>query len=86
MLAAFALAGVWVMYGIDGYVVTSAIDRAAASNPLNKEVAREAGARLLNFNRYPLLWLIPALGLLFPLLTALCSRMKKGAGRFCSPR
>jgi len=66
MLAAFALAGVWVMYGIDGYVVTSAIDRAAASNPLNKEVAREAGAWLLNFNRYPLLWLIPAL--------ACCSR------------
>lgn len=43
-LVCFALAGVWVMYGIDGYVVTSAIDHHAASNPLTKEVAREAGA------------------------------------------
>ncbi len=61
-LVCFALAGVWVMYGIDGYVVTSAIDHHAASNPLTKEVAREAGARLVNFNNAPILWLVPALG------------------------
>ncbi len=61
-LVCFALAGVWVMYGIDGYVVTSAIDHHAASNPLTKEVAREAGAWLVNFNNAPILWLVPALG------------------------
>ncbi len=35
-LVCFALAGVWVMYGIDGYVVKSTMDHYAASNPLNK--------------------------------------------------
>ena len=49
-LVCFALAGVWVMYGIDGYVVKSTMDHYAASNPLNKEVVREAGAWLVNFN------------------------------------
>ncbi|MFD1801743.1 cytochrome d ubiquinol oxidase subunit II [Mixta tenebrionis] len=85
MLVAFALAGVWVVYGIEGYVVTSTLDHAAVSNPLNKEVARQAGAWLINFQRYPLLWLFPALGLLLPLLTVVCSRLKKGAWAFlCS--
>ena len=82
MLVAFALAGVWVVYGIDGYVVTSALDHAAVSNPLNKEVAREAGAWLINFNQYPLLWLIPALGVALPLLTVICSRLGKGGWAF----
>ena len=82
MLVAFALAGVWVVYGIDGYVVTSAMDHAAASNPLNKEVAREAGAWLINFNQHPVLWLIPALGVICPLFTVLFSRMEKGAWAF----
>lgn len=49
-LVCFALAGVWVVYGIDGYVVTSAINHTAPSNPLTKEVARQAGAWLVNFN------------------------------------
>ncbi|EBK2137843.1 cytochrome d ubiquinol oxidase subunit II, partial [Salmonella enterica subsp. enterica serovar Enteritidis] len=81
-LVCFALAGVWVMYGIDGYVVTSAIDHHAASNPLTKEVAREAGAWLVNFNNAPILWLVPALGVVLPLLTILTSRMEKGAWAF----
>ncbi|KOC92925.1 cytochrome d ubiquinol oxidase subunit II [Winslowiella iniecta] len=82
MMVGFALAGVWVVYGIDGYVVTSTLDHAAASNPLTKEVAREAGAWLVNFNQTPILWLIPALGVVLPLLTLLCSRLEKGAWAF----
>ncbi|MBP2170387.1 cytochrome d ubiquinol oxidase subunit II [Erwinia toletana] len=82
MMITFALAGVWVMYGIDGYVVTSVLDHAAASNPLTKEVAREAGAWMINFNKAPILWLIPALGVALPLLTILCSRLEKGAWAF----
>ena len=81
-LVCFALAGVWVVYGIDGYVVTSAINHAAPSNPLTKEVAREAGAWLVNFNAMPVLWAIPALGVLLPLLTVLTSRLEKGALAF----
>ena len=81
-LVCFALAGVWVVYGIDGYVVTSAINHAAPSNPLTKEVARQAGAWLVNFNNTPVLWAIPALGVLLPLLTVLTSRLEKGALAF----
>ncbi|ELZ8933615.1 cytochrome d ubiquinol oxidase subunit II [Cronobacter dublinensis] len=82
MMVCFVLAGVWVMYGIDGYVVTSAIDPRAASNPMNKEVVRQAGAWFANFNKMPALWVIPALGVVLPLLTVLASRLGKGAWAF----
>ncbi|WP_105596402.1 cytochrome d ubiquinol oxidase subunit II [Cronobacter sakazakii] len=82
MMVCFVLAGVWVMYGIDGYVVTSAIDPRAASNPMNKEVVRQTGAWFANFNNMPALWAIPALGVVLPLLTVLASRLEKGAWAF----
>ncbi|WP_105667847.1 cytochrome d ubiquinol oxidase subunit II [Cronobacter dublinensis] len=82
MMVCFVLAGVWVMYGIDGYVVTSAIDPRAASNPMNKEVVCQAGAWFANFNKMPALWVIPALGVALPLLTVLASRLGKGAWAF----
>ncbi|ELY3759471.1 cytochrome d ubiquinol oxidase subunit II [Cronobacter universalis] len=82
MMVCFVLAGVWVMYGIDGYVVASAIDPRAASNPMNKEVVRQAGAWFANFNKMPALWAIPALGVVLPLLTVLASRLEKGAWAF----
>ncbi|AHJ74701.1 MULTISPECIES: cytochrome d ubiquinol oxidase subunit II [Kosakonia] len=81
-LVCFALAGVWVVYGIDGYVVTSVMDHHAASNPLTKEVAVQAGAWLTNFNNMPVLWLVPALGVVLPLLTVLTARLDKAAWAF----
>nr|WP_113864628.1 cytochrome d ubiquinol oxidase subunit II [Brenneria salicis]NMN92198.1 cytochrome bd-I ubiquinol oxidase subunit 2 apoprotein [Brenneria salicis ATCC 15712 = DSM 30166]RBP67534.1 cytochrome bd-I ubiquinol oxidase subunit 2 apoprotein [Brenneria salicis ATCC 15712 = DSM 30166]RLM32478.1 cytochrome d ubiquinol oxidase subunit II [Brenneria salicis ATCC 15712 = DSM 30166] len=82
MMVTFALAGVWVIYGIDGYVVTSVINTAAESNPLHKEVAHQAGAWLINFNNYPILWAIPVLGVVLPLLTIATARMEKGGWAF----
>ncbi|WP_261642640.1 cytochrome d ubiquinol oxidase subunit II [Erwinia mallotivora] len=82
MMVCFLLAGIWVMYGIDGYLLTSTLDHNAASDPLNKHVTREAGAWLINFRQIPLLWVIPALGVVLPLLTVLCSRFEKGAWAF----
>ncbi|MDC9580116.1 cytochrome d ubiquinol oxidase subunit II [Xenorhabdus sp. PR6a] len=79
---AFLLAGIWLIYGIDGYVVTGGLDVNAASNPLHKEVVQQAGAWLANFNDYPILWAIPALGVLLPLLTILTTWMDKGAWAF----
>jgi len=84
MMACFVLAGVWVKYGIDGYVITSAIDHHAASNPLGKTVVREAGAWLANFNHMPALWLFPLLGVVLPLLTVIFSRCEKGGWAFVS--
>lgn len=47
-VVAFVLAGFWIQ-SIEGYVIVGGIDTAAASNPLNKEVIREAGAWMNNF-------------------------------------
>ncbi|MBY8272827.1 cytochrome d ubiquinol oxidase subunit II [Vibrio fluvialis] len=77
----FVVAGFWVQ-NIDGYVITSAIDTMGPSNPLNKEVVREAGAWMHNFEQYPLLWAAPALGVVMPLLAVLASRIEKGGIAF----
>jgi len=60
LLVAFTLAGVWVQF-IPGYVVTGGLDPAAASNPLAKTVAREAGAWMANYRAAPALLIVPAL-------------------------
>ncbi|MGR5117382.1 cytochrome d ubiquinol oxidase subunit II [Vibrio astriarenae] len=72
----FVLAGFWIQ-SIEGYVIVGGIDTNAASNPLNKEVIREAGAWMNNFEKYPLLWLAPALGVFMPLLAVVASRFEK---------
>ena len=82
MAVFFLLGGIWLVKGIDGYVITSALDTMAESNPMRKEVAHQAGAWLINFNKYPQLWALPALGVVLPLFTVLFSRMSKDALAF----
>ncbi|WP_233967326.1 cytochrome d ubiquinol oxidase subunit II [Pectobacterium polaris] len=77
MSITFLLAGFWVLFGIDGYVITSTLDKAAPSNPLNKEVVQQAGAWLTNFTAHPALWAIPALGVVLPWFTCLFSRVDR---------
>ncbi|MFJ5465991.1 cytochrome d ubiquinol oxidase subunit II [Pectobacterium sp. CHL-2024] len=77
MSLTFLLAGLWVLTGIDGYVITSTLDKAAPSNPLNKEVVQQAGAWLTNFTAHPALWAIPALGAALPWFTCLFSRVDR---------
>ncbi|MGL4828305.1 MAG: cytochrome d ubiquinol oxidase subunit II, partial [Vibrio sp.] len=77
----FVAAGFWIQH-IDGYMVVGVIDGNAASNPLNKEVVREAGAWLNNFEAMPVLWLAPVLGVFMPLLAVLASRFDKGGLAF----
>ncbi|CAM2883750.1 cytochrome d ubiquinol oxidase subunit II [Vibrio rarus] len=80
----FVMGGFWVK-GLDGYVITSQIDHAAASNPLNKDVIVETGAWLKNFAQYPAFWIAPALGVAMPLLALIASRFEKGGfAFFCS--
>ncbi|ACS84954.1 cytochrome d ubiquinol oxidase subunit II [Musicola paradisiaca] len=78
----FVLAGVWVVNGIDGYAITSVINKAAESNPLHKEVVRQAGAWMTNYNHYPVLWLFPLIGAVSPLVTLAAARAGKGALAF----
>lgn len=65
---AFALAGLWAYYGIDGYRIVSQPPLDAMANPLGKEVIRAPGALLDIYTAYPIAMLAPAIGLIGPLL------------------
>ena len=54
----FILAGVWVAFGVDGYVVTSSLPHDGPSNPLLKVVTRQTGAWLTNYGTFP--WMLAA--------------------------
>ncbi len=58
----FALAGVWIAFGIDGYAITSAVDGSAAINPLAKSVELARGGWLANYGLYPWMIAAPVLG------------------------
>lgn len=58
----FGLGGLWIAYGIEGYVITSAVETALPSNPLTKTVEREVGAWLANYGAHPWTLIAPALG------------------------
>jgi cytochrome d ubiquinol oxidase subunit II len=71
----FAIAGVWVWAGIDGYAITSAIVPGGPSNPLLKTVARTPGQWFANYATYRWTIAAPALGFAGPLLALVFSRM-----------
>ncbi|MCL1059017.1 cytochrome d ubiquinol oxidase subunit II [Shewanella gelidimarina] len=78
----FGAAGVWLVNGIDGYVITSVIDTYGVSDPTLKTVAVEAGAWMVNYDKYPVTMLFPVLGLLMPILVLLSSRMNRSGFAF----
>lgn len=63
---AFALAGVWLYCGVDGYRIVSQPALDALPNPLGKEVVRDGAAWFANYSTYPIALLAPALGLIGP--------------------
>lgn len=67
----FALAGLWVWLGIDGYAITSAVVHDGPSNPLLKTVARQPGRWLANYAAHRWTILAPCLGFAGPLLALL---------------
>lgn len=80
----FVLAGIWVAFGIDGFVITSVVDTAATSNPLRKDVVMEAGAWLNNYGKYPWMIVAPVLGIAGGLACAVFSKAGKGGWAFVS--
>lgn len=81
-IALFALAGIWVAYGIDGYVITSIGDLNGPANPLLKTAELQPGAWLNNYSEHPLTMLAPALGLFFPVLIWTSSRFERSGLAF----
>ncbi|MEJ0039875.1 MAG: cytochrome d ubiquinol oxidase subunit II [Gammaproteobacteria bacterium] len=73
----FALAGLWLAFGLDGQRIVSPIDTAAASNPVLKMVEIVRGGWLANYRVHPALWLAPAAGVVGALLTLALLRGKR---------
>ena len=80
----FILAGVWIAFGVDGYVVTSTIDTGAVTNPMHKTVATETGAWMNNYGLYPWMVVAPALAILGGLACAFFSKAARGGWAFVS--
>ena len=76
-IAAFALAGIWVIAGIDGYSITAQPPLDALPNPLAKTVEIGNGAWLNNYADYPLTILFPVLGFLGVVMTILMSKANR---------
>ncbi len=78
MIVAFALAGLWVAYGIQGYqVVAGTLSPSGPSNPLHKQVTVAVGAWLINYRHFPWMMTAPALAFGGALLTLLLSAVKR---------
>lgn len=61
-LIAFALAGIWVALGVDGYRILYMPDANSAFTPLQKSVAKVTGAWVTNYSLYPWTLLAPVAG------------------------
>jgi len=84
-MSAFALAGIWLVIGIDGLTIVSQPALDALPNPLAKTVEIIPGAWLANYAAYPLTMAFPALGFIGVILTILLSRAgRPGWGFFTS--
>lgn len=84
-IGAFALAGIWLSLGIDGFRVVSMPALDATPNPLTKEVVIEAGAWLANYRNYPWTLLFPILGFAgLGLAIVLSMRERAGLGLIMS--
>ena len=65
----YLAAGLWLTQ-LSGYVLTQAMDPTGPSNPLGKSAALEQAAWLVNYAKAPVLWIVPVLGILMPLVVA----------------
>lgn len=80
----FVLAGLWLWLGVDGFRVLSVIDSNGINRTVDKSVEIASGAWFDNYARWPLLWLIPLLGVLGFVGSALSSRLRRHALAFIS--
>jgi len=84
-IALFVLAGIWVAYGIDGYIITSQLAHDGPSNPLSKVVVRRAGAWLSNYRVFPWTMLSPIVALVaLGIAPALLNRNRTGVAFIAS--
>lgn len=84
LIVLFAAAGLWVAFGLRGYVVTSPIVHGGPSYPLGKTVLRDTGAWLANYRVHPALIALPVLAIASALIAALLTRLRRDLAAFCA--
>lgn len=62
VIVLFALGGLFLWMGVDGYRISSVIDAAGPSNPLLKTAEHSPGAWLANYSAHPWMIVAPVLG------------------------
>ena len=67
---------------IDGYVAVAGLNPAGPANPLAKTVEVQAGAWFDNFSAVPALWLVPAIGVIGALSSAIMVHTNKAGVAF----
>jgi cytochrome d ubiquinol oxidase subunit II len=82
MLAGFAVAGVWVAYGIEGYRIVSMPPANDVIVPTAKQVIQESGAWIRNYATYPWMLFAPLLAFLGAVFTLFLSRAGKAGTAF----
>jgi cytochrome bd ubiquinol oxidase subunit II len=81
---AFALAGLWTAFGIEGYRITSPVDPGAVLTPLRKTVTRIPGGWLDNYSTYPWMIFAPLAGLVGAITALFLSRAGRTGAAFCA--
>ncbi|NRA54131.1 MAG: cytochrome d ubiquinol oxidase subunit II [Gammaproteobacteria bacterium] len=76
LIVSFVGAGLMIWQTVDGYVVTSTLDKMAQAQPTTKQVEIVAQAWLNNYYANPLLWLIPLAVIAMSLVVVLLMRLK----------
>ena len=73
----FVLGGIWIQF-IRGFIFTGTVNPNMESTPLGgPAVVQQAGAWMHNFQTLPVLWVLPALGVICMVLAALSIRADK---------
>lgn len=72
----FIIAGIWIAFGVDGFILTSIHDFNVAINPLSKTVEKAPGAWLNNYHTYPWMMLAPAIAITSIALSLMCARLR----------
>lgn len=83
LIILFSLAGLWIAFGIDGYLLKSSFISGQPSNPLHKTVILATGAWLHNYALYPWMKTAPILGILASLGAFIFARKGQSKFAFC---